>query len=57
MPKRANGMEKVVMFGVMSRITITSDGLEGVLADMLAVLSLLGEVCNLTATFCAIGCV
>lgn len=28
-PKRANGREKVVIFGVISLITITEDGSEG----------------------------
>ena len=39
-PKRAKGMEKVVMLGVMSRITITSEGFDGVRAGMVEVISM-----------------
>lgn len=34
-PNLAKGREKVVMFGVMSRITITDDGSEGCVGGML----------------------
>lgn len=35
-PKRAKGTERVVMFGVMSRMTITAEGLLGTSLDVMA---------------------
>ena len=44
-PKRAKGAERVVMLGVMSRMTITAEGLLGTSLDVMAS-GLLAELCN-----------
>lgn len=44
-PKRAKGTERVVMLGVMSRMTITAEGLLGTSLDVMAS-ELLAELCN-----------
>lgn len=44
MPKRAKGAERVVMFGVMSRMTITAEGLLGTSLDVMA--SVVVELCD-----------
>ena len=51
-PKRANGRENVVILGVMSRMTITSDGFGGLRAGMIAVVQVFGSGYGVVSHFC-----
>ena len=53
-PKRANGSENVVMFGVISRITITSEGFGGLRAGMFVVVQVFCRCpcCNIALLLC-----
>lgn len=50
-PKRENGAERVVMLGVMSRMTITAEGLLGMSLDVMA--SVVVELCDVWMLMCS----